>query len=69
MDNLRNKSELENAMVYSYTYEPLVGMISETGPDGKKTTYEYDDFKRLETIRDDKGNVIKYVDYHYYEPE
>ena len=69
MDNLRNKTELENAMVYSSTYDPLVGMISETGPDGKTTTYQYDEFNRLETIRDDRGNVIKHVDYHYYEPE
>lgn len=66
-DNLRD--ELPAAMITSYTYKPLVGMTSETDPAGKTTYYEYDEFGRLVTIKDQDGKVIKHIDYHYAEEE
>jgi len=63
--NLRKEESMINAMVYSYTYSPLVGLVSETGPDDKTTNYKYDAFNRLETIRDHKNRIIKHFDYHY----
>jgi len=65
--NLRNNSTLQNAMVTTYTYKPLVGMTSETGPDGRTTYYEYDGFGRLRFAKDSDGNIIKMYSYHYAE--
>jgi YD repeat-containing protein len=63
--NLQNA--LPEAMVSVYTYLPLIGMTSETDPSGKTMIYVYDEFGRLETIRDIDNNIIKHVDYHYFE--
>jgi len=64
-NTLRQKPEMSDKSVYSYTYDPLVGMTSETDPNGITTIYAYDDFGRLETIRDKDFNVLKHVDYNY----
>lgn len=64
---LRKHADLAGALITTYTYDPLVGMTSETDPNGKTTYYEYDDFGRLEFIKDHKGNVLKKYDYHYAE--
>ncbi len=56
-----------NAMIHSYTYDPLVGKTSETDPNGKIITYHYDSFNRLETVRDHDNMVIKHYDYNYFE--
>jgi YD repeat-containing protein len=63
------RADLQEAMITSYTFKPLVGMTSETDPAGKTTHYEYDEFGRLVTIRDQDGKVIKHMDYHYAEDE
>ena len=63
--NLRSNSNLEGAMIYTYTYEPLVGMTSETGPDGRTIYYDYDGFGRLQFIRNHLGEIIKKHEYHY----
>lgn len=56
---------LPNALVTTYTYQPLVGMTSMTDPRGVTTTYEYDSFGRLKTAKDASGKVINTYDYHY----
>lgn len=56
-----------DAQMTTYTYEPLVGITSVTGPDNRTTTYEYDDFGRLKCIKDNDGNILEYYDYHYKE--
>ncbi|MBS7563817.1 RHS repeat protein [Mucilaginibacter sp. Bleaf8] len=55
----------KDAEMTTYTYDPLVGMTSQTNARGETTTYEYDEFQRLRTIRDSKGHIIKQMDYHY----
>lgn len=56
--------EIENILVTTYTYKPLVGITSMTDPSGHSTYYEYDNDGKLTTIRDDKGKTLKSYDYH-----
>jgi len=65
IDQLRNSALLKNAQITSYTYKPLVGITSQTDAKGMTTTYEYDAFQRLKTIKDQNGNILKQTDYHY----
>lgn len=65
------KSELSsiindsNYLVTLYTYNPLVGMTSQTGPEGRTTFYEYDDLGRLKYLRDHDGNILERYEYKY----
>ncbi|NHN28162.1 RHS repeat protein [Flavobacterium jejuense] len=63
LDNLR--TALPNAMVTTYTYKPLVGISTITDPKGNTVTYHYDDFNRLEFVKDKNGNILSENEYHY----
>ncbi|QLE02058.1 RHS repeat protein [Galbibacter sp. BG1] len=63
LDNLREL--LPKAQVTTYTYEPLVGIKTMTDPRGKTTHYEYDDFNRLKTTKDDNLDLLSDFRYHY----
>jgi YD repeat-containing protein len=56
-----------NAKVTTYTYKPLVGMTSQTDPNGVSTYYDYDDFGRLKLLKNNDGDIIKQVNYNYQE--
>ncbi len=53
------------AMITTYTYEPLVGITSITDTRHKTTYYQYDQYQRLINIRDQDGNILKNYQYHY----
>ncbi|HCT29971.1 MAG TPA: hypothetical protein DIW31_04400, partial [Bacteroidales bacterium] len=55
----------EGSHYSSYTYNPGVGITSETDPNGITSFYYYDALNRLNEIRDDKNNILKKYDYHY----
>ncbi|MCV9387440.1 RHS repeat domain-containing protein [Reichenbachiella ulvae] len=63
LNALRNG--VSGAMVTTYTYDPLVGMTSQTDSNGRTTYYEYDDFGRLERVIDDEGNPVSAYEYNY----
>jgi YD repeat-containing protein len=54
-----------DALMSSFTYNPLFGITSQTDPSGKTNTYEYDNLGRLSLVRDQDGNVVKKVCYSY----
>ncbi|MBB5620112.1 YD repeat-containing protein [Pedobacter cryoconitis] len=56
---------LPDAQVSTYTYDPLVGITSQTDAKGQTIYYEYDEFQRLKTVKDQLGNIIKNNSYHY----
>jgi len=55
----------DDYMVTLYTYNPLVGMTSQTDPNGVTTYYEYDSFGRLKCAKNDDGDILQWYDYHY----
>ncbi len=63
LNNLR--TQLPDALVSTYTYDPLIGLTSTTDPSGYTMYYEYDSFNRLTAIRDDQGKLLSENQYHY----
>jgi hypothetical protein len=58
------RGSLPSSQITTYTYKPLVGMISKTDTKGVKTTYDYDFMGRLKNIYDNCMQVIQNFDYH-----
>lgn len=63
LNSLRNA--LPNAIVTTYTYDPLIGVTSITDPKGYTTFYNYDAFGRLKNVKDADGNILSENEYHY----
>jgi YD repeat-containing protein len=49
---LHNALTESGALVTTYAYSPLIGLISSTNPYGSTTYYEYDNYGRLQHVRD-----------------
>ncbi|CAM3871614.1 hypothetical protein POKO110462_22655 [Pontibacter korlensis] len=62
---LRTATSLAEAMVTTFTYDPLVGMSSAADPNNVRTYFIYDSFGRLAHIKDNAGNITNMYDYHY----
>jgi YD repeat-containing protein len=61
LNKLRTLSE---ALVSTYTYQPMVGMISAKDARGQLITYEYDALNRLVNIKD-SNEIVKNFRYNY----
>lgn len=59
------RTGLPQAMVTTYTYDPLVGVTSITDPKGYTTFFSYDGLNRLKEVRDADGNLVNDYQYHY----
>ncbi len=68
INGLRTNANLTDAMVTTYTYKPLVGMLTATDPRGITTYYDYDAFGRLKEayiIENGVKKIIQVNEYHY----
>ncbi len=63
LNNLR--IALPNAMITTFTYDPLFGITSVTDFKGDVQYYNYDDFGRLKSVKDKNGNILSQNQYHY----
>ena len=54
-----------NAQMFTYTYQPMVGMTSSIDAKGYTTYYTYDGMGRLATVLDKDRNVLKRYCYNY----
>ncbi len=59
------RSSLPQAMVTTYTYQPLVGVTSITDPKGYTIYYEYDNFNRLKRVKDAALKILNETEYKY----
>jgi len=62
---IRNNPSLINAVMTSFTYDPLIGITSVTDPKGYTMYYDYDTQNRLNQIKDNDGNIITEHNYNY----
>lgn len=53
------------AQMSTYTYDPLVGITSQTDINNRVTYYQYDGLGRLVVVRDEEGNLLKQLCYNY----
>ena len=65
LDALRSDTALAGAQVTTLTYKPVVGIASVTDPKNYTTTYHYDTFGRLETVKDAEQNILSENEYYY----
>lgn len=63
------RTGLSAAAVTTYTYKPQTGVTSITNGNNITNKYEYDDFQRLKTIKDQNNNFVKKNDYAYAIPD
>ena len=64
-DNLRDHPLLNKGTITTYTYLPLLGVTSQTDPNGLTTYYEYDGLGRLIKVLDNDRNVLQEYKYNY----
>jgi hypothetical protein len=54
-----------NAQMSTSTFNPLIGLSSNCDVGNRVNYYFYDGLSRLRVIKDQDGNIVKTIDYHY----
>ena len=62
---IRTIQDVVGVQVTTYTYKPLVGVTSETLPNGITRYFGYDGFGRLKIVKDTNHNPVSSYNYHY----
>jgi len=62
------RSQLPEAQVTTYTYDPGLQVNSVTQPDGTSEYYQYDDWGRLSQTRNHEKKLLQQIRYHYLNP-
>ncbi len=55
----------DSLQMETYTYKPLIGLLSTCSVNDVVISYEYDNAGRLKATRDDDDNIVKAIDYKY----
>jgi hypothetical protein len=55
----------QTSLMKTYTYDLLVGITSSCDINNVITFYEYDTYGRVKLLRDQDGNIIRTMNYHY----
>ena len=63
LNSLRNT--FPNAMITTWTFDPIIGKTSVTDSKGDKLFYEYDEYNRAKAIRDKDYNILSENQYHF----
>lgn len=62
---IRSHEKTKGAFVSTYTYNPLVGMLTQADATGQTIYYEYDEKGRLLRILDNNKNILQQNEYKY----
>jgi hypothetical protein len=65
LKDFKNKPELKNYSISTYTHAPLVGVKSITSVSGIRENYKYDSANRLEKVEDIENKTTKEYKYNY----
>jgi len=65
LETVRDNMKGKKAIVSTYTFNPLVGVIKETKSNGYTINYDYDDFGRLFRIKNNDGKIQKEFRYNF----
>lgn len=63
LENLRNS--LPDALVTTFSYDPLIGVTSITDPRGETTSFQYDNLHRPGIVKDAYGHIVSAYQYNY----
>jgi len=64
LDEFRIQPGLKNFIITTYTYDPLIGNTTVTGPNGMREVYKYDPNNRLKYVLDVNGNIMQDLKYN-----
>lgn len=57
--------QAKKPLISTYTYRPMVGILTSTDSRGLTTTYTYDTYNRLISIIGPDGKILEKIDYHF----
>lgn len=65
LEGLKTDTALSEAIVTTYTYDPLIGITSISDPSGYTSYYQYDELNRLQFIKNKDKHVMEEYRYNY----